>query len=187
MSADNAALKEREHRRSARGQYMTKTNIFAAMRRREHAATGMGLGRVDAGEAQFSRDALVSPRAVLVTIGVNMEDVNNYVQDVKAEAEQSKKTLEGLANDIRRLADIIIPALKDQTEKLRLSRMAAISEVQLSLKALGDVRKFFLEDTYEVEVQRMERLVRLCREIKELKDSGLFDAVCDSALKMAVK
>jgi len=52
---------------------------------------------------------------------------------------------------------------------------------------LRDIRKFFLESDYKTEVERLERFVSLCREIKALKESGLFDAVCDTAIRMSVQ
>ncbi len=116
-----------------------------------------------------------------------MEDVNNYISDVRSELEESKKSLEGLANDVKRLAGIVLPALKEHTEALRLARMAAVAEVRESLSALRDVRTFFMEADYKHEMERLDQLVRLCRAIKELKDDGVFDAVCDSALRLAVK
>jgi hypothetical protein len=115
-----------------------------------------------------------------------METVTTLIDVANAEATKSKEILQGLANDVTALHDIIGPALINQIKELRSSRMAVVAEVRDSLAAMKEIRTFFLESTYEVEVARLERLVALCKEVKALKDSGVFDAVLDSALRLAV-
>ena len=58
--------------------------------------------------------------------------------------------------------------------------MTIVSEVKQSLNVLKDVRKFFIEKDYETEMQNLERFINLCKEIKQLKEDGIFDAVCDA-------
>jgi len=115
-----------------------------------------------------------------------MEDVEKLLKQTNDEVRESKKILEELANEVTALADVVQPALDRQIKALRSARMTTVSEIRESLAALREIRKFFIESDYEVEMQRLERFVNLCREIQRLKAEGVFDAVCDSALKLAV-
>jgi hypothetical protein len=83
------------------------------------------------------------------------------------------------------LADIVQPSLMKQAQDLRSARMTVVSEVQQALGAMRDVRKFFLESDYETEMARLERFVKVCRELQALKDDGVLDAVCDSSLRLS--
>jgi hypothetical protein len=122
-----------------------------------------------------------------LVVGKIMEDTKSLLMVVNDDVKASKMVLEELANDVRALADIVHPLLVEHVKVLRSSRMAAVAEVRDSIAALREVRTFFLESNYEKEMQRLERFVAVCREIQQLKSSGVFDAVCDSAIRMAVK
>lgn len=115
-----------------------------------------------------------------------METNTTLLAAANEEAAKSKKILQELANDVTALHEIIAPKLLHQVQELRASRMAVVTEVKDSLTAMREVRKFFMESDYETEMARLERFVKVCREIKALKECGVFDAVCDSALKLAV-
>jgi hypothetical protein len=137
----------------------------------------------------YSRDGVMyrsSAKASILTIGGMMEDVTGLLKASKEEIVESKRVLEGLKNDVDALYDAIAPSLLKQIKEIRASRMNVVSEVREALTAMRDLRKFFLEKDYEVEMARLERFVRLCKEIQALKQSGIFDAVCDSALHLAV-
>lgn len=123
----------------------------------------------------------------LLRAGWMMEQTNELLKATNSEVQESKKILESLANDVRALADVIGPALLQQVKALRDSRMAVVREVHETLTAMRDIRSFFLESAYETEMQRLERFVTVCREIQALKENGVFDAVCDSALRLAVR
>jgi hypothetical protein len=119
--------------------------------------------------------------------GSFMEETVELLNAVNAEVAESKARLEALANEVRALSDVVNPALAEQANALRTARMSVISEVNQSLTAMRDVRKFFFESSYEEEIARLERFVRVCREIQELKKAGIFDAVCDAAIRLAIK
>jgi hypothetical protein len=115
-----------------------------------------------------------------------MEDIAHGLQAINAEVRASKEILQQLKNEVDAVYEVVGPSLMRQAQELRAARMTAVSEVRDSLAALRDVRRFFLESDYETEIARLERFVKVCREIQELKASGVFDAVCDAALKLAV-
>lgn len=116
-----------------------------------------------------------------------MSDIDKMLADTNSEMEKSKRVLQDLANELTALVEIVQPALERQTQALRNARMTAVAEVTLSLQAFRDLRKFFIEDDYEKQMQRLERFVDLCLKMKALKDDGTLDAVADTALRMAVK
>lgn len=122
-----------------------------------------------------------------LTIGAIMEDTADLTKAALAEAKESKHVLEEIRNQVSALADIIHPALINHISEIRTARMAVVSELSQSLTMLRDVRKFFLESNYEQEMERLERFIAACKEIQRLKAEGVFDAVCDSAIRMAVK
>lgn len=113
-------------------------------------------------------------------------EVDKMIEQTNMQMEQSKRILQDLANEVSALADIVQPALEKQIGALRSARMTTVNEIKESLTALRDIRKFFLEDDYEAEMQRLERFVKVCRELQELKAAGVLDAVSDTVLKLAV-
>jgi len=115
------------------------------------------------------------------------EEIEKLLKQTTEDVREAKKTLEELANEVAALADIVGPALEKQIQALRSARMTTVTEIQQALGSLREIRKFFLEEDFNKEMQRLEQFVKLCREIKELKDLGLFDAVADTLLKLAVR
>jgi hypothetical protein len=64
--------------------------------------------------------------------------------------------------------------------------MAVTGEARETLKALGDVRSFLADPAHAAELQRMREVIELCKKLKDIKQDGSLDAVCDSALRLAV-
>lgn len=122
-----------------------------------------------------------------LTIGHLMEETVHLIQAINAEVEESKRVLTGLSNDVRAVFEIVGPQLLQQAKELRAARMTVVAEIRDSLAALRDVRRFFLESEYSVEMDRLERFVRLCKELRVLKESGILDAVADTAIRLAVR
>jgi hypothetical protein len=122
-----------------------------------------------------------------IVVGKIMEETNTMLQLINEQVEESKKTLESLANEVKALSEIVQPELANQIKILRSSRMTMVDEVRQSLQSLRDVRQFFLDKNYDEEMDRLAKFVSVCKQLKELKDNGTLDAVCDSALKLAIK
>ncbi len=120
-------------------------------------------------------------------VGSNMEQVVALIKSINEEAAESKARLEEIANEVQALSDVIQPALMEHIKQIRAARMTAISEINQSLTLLRDLRCFFLESDYKAEMERLERFVSLCKELKALKDSGVLDAVADVAIKLAIR
>lgn len=170
------------------GEYLARVGItrsggFDAMSRgvlREASASARQMGHPEA----FDRRVMDDNRAVWV--GSWMEQTADMLKAINIEVQQSKETLQSLANEVRAVHDIVGPQLLQQATALRTARMTVVSEIRESLAAMQDVRRFFLEPDHAVQVERLERFVRLCRDLQELKADGVFDAVCDSALRLAI-
>lgn len=126
-------------------------------------------------------------RVNLIRGGVFMEDIKNELEVINREVLESKKILENLSNEIRAVSDIVEPALLKQIKDIREHRMSLISELKNCLNMLQDVRKFFLDSDYKIEMERLERFIGVCKEIQILKQEGVFDDICNSAIRMAIR
>jgi len=116
-----------------------------------------------------------------------MEQTATALRAINEEVEESKEILEKLHNDIRALSDIIRPALVEHIKAIRETRMTVVREIQESLGTMRDVRKFFLESSYESEMERLDRFVKLCAELERLKANGTLDAIADVLVRVALK
>ena len=116
-----------------------------------------------------------------------MEKTAELLKEVNEEVQESKRVLQELANEIRAIANVVNPALMEHVAALRANRMTLVQEVRESLAAMKEIRRFFLESDYETEMARLERFVRVCRDMRELIGDGTVDAVSDSAIRLAVK
>jgi len=116
-----------------------------------------------------------------------METAAQLVSIANAEVEESRKTLERLKGDVDALSDVVLPVLLKHAQEIRSARMTVVSEVNTALTAMRDVRRFFLDAAYNEEMTRLERFVSVCKDIQQLKADGVFDAVCDSAIRLAIK
>lgn len=75
--------------------------------------------------------------------------------------------------------------LPKHTEKIRQWRMMVEREKDMSLSALRELRKFFLEKDHEVEMQRLSEFVRMAERLAALSKDGTLDAVASIMLKLA--
>lgn len=116
-----------------------------------------------------------------------MENIDEVLRSTKKEIEESKQIVQALANDVHDVCDVIEPILVSLSQRLRSARMNMVEEVRQSMTALREVRKFFLDSDYATEMERIDRFVATCKQLKELKDTGVLDAVADTAIRMAIK
>jgi len=70
-------------------------------------------------------------------------------------------------------------------EKVRQWRMTIEREKDMSLRALQDLRKFFLEADHEKEMLRLSEFVRICERLAALAKDGTLDKVAEVMLKLA--
>jgi hypothetical protein len=130
---------------------------------------------------------LDGPKSRIAVLGRDMEETTQLLQDANNELAESKKILQDLVNECKALTDTVRPHLAKQISEVRTSRMTIVREVQQSLSALKDVRKFFLDSDYGEEMARLENFVGVCEQLRALKDDGTLDAVGDLAIRLALK
>jgi hypothetical protein len=119
--------------------------------------------------------------------GAIMEKVDEQMRMVAEEIGESKKVLQAAYNELTAVSTQLTPLFREQITGIRTARMSVVSEIQSSLVALKDIRKFFLDSDYEKEMKRLSEFITLCKELKKMKDDGTLDVLCDAALKLAVK
>ncbi len=68
---------------------------------------------------------------------------------------------------------------------IRQWRMTMEREKEMSLKALRELRQFFLEAEHEKEMQRLSEFVRLCERMAIIAKDGTLEKVADVMLKLA--
>lgn len=75
--------------------------------------------------------------------------------------------------------------LPTHLEKLRAWRQTMEREKDITLKALKDMRQFFLGDDHNLEMQRLNEFVRTCERLAVLAKDGTLEKVADVMLKLA--
>lgn len=116
-----------------------------------------------------------------------MEDEGVLLQTANNEFERSKQLLRDTTQDIATMANMTIPILTDQVNHIRNLRMAITHETEITMHALREVSEFFIEHRYEEEMQRLQRFVGLCEQLKALKQDGTLDALSDTIIRLAYK
>lgn len=130
---------------------------------------------------------LYSVDSSMIVGGACMERIDEEMKLVNEAFKESKQILQDTINEVRILHDVAEVSLSKFLKNIREYRMATVRESSEILVQLKDIRKFFLEDDYDKEVVRLEKLVGLCKELKELKADGTLDAVADSIIKLSLK
>lgn len=74
---------------------------------------------------------------------------------------------------------------KEVIETFRAMRMTTTTEVAAMIKPLEDLRKFFLGDDHQKEMDRLKEFVDICERLEKLKKSGFLDTVADTMLKLS--
>ncbi len=114
----------------------------------------------------------------VVVWGVRMEELTEVLATTRQELEAEKQAIQALANELAETSDIILPALIEQTSKIRAARMAAVEEVRQVLQAMKDVRA--VVSGAHSDFSHLERFIALCLELKALKADGILDAVVEA-------
>jgi hypothetical protein len=123
----------------------------------------------------------------MTTSGRALEEVTSLMKEANAEAAGARETLQKVADQMRELGDLLGPQMAAELKLLREHRMAVVNEARDMLVAIRDIRKFFLEADHKTEMERLDRFIRMCKELKALKEDGTLDAILDSVLRLAVR
>jgi hypothetical protein len=118
--------------------------------------------------------------------GLYVENTTELIRMTTEELQAAKVELQSTVNEMRPLVDLLRPLLLEQVQHVRDARTATTVESRNILNVLIDLRKFFLDRTFELEMERAERFLKICREVKSLKADGTLDAFADLILKLGV-
>jgi len=109
-------------------------------------------------------------------------DVCEFAQEV----ERARKILEQSTDCFRGdVLNFMTNDMPQAVEKARQWRMTIERETTMSLRALEDLRKFFLGSDHEKEMLRLSEFVRVCERLAGLAKDGTLDKVADVMLKLA--
>jgi hypothetical protein len=123
----------------------------------------------------------------VLKIGINMDRIADGLSESREELKEIEKDFQSTVNDLITIQDEVERRIVDHITKLRTARMTAVAEIALSTQALKDVRRFFMDSDYHEEMRRLRDFADVCERLYKLKQTGVLDAICDSALHLAVK
>lgn len=109
----------------------------------------------------------------------SQESLVARVTDAHKALEIASKSYKQAWLEWRKISETMLP-------ECRSFRMAVDGELSKTLKALEDVRIFFLSPDHDKEVARLKEFTDLCERLKALKDSGFLDRVSDTILRLEV-
>jgi hypothetical protein len=118
--------------------------------------------------------------------GLHMETADALLRAINEEVGESSKILKATFNEVNATYELLEPKLAEMIHKVRASRMTVTTELKQSLNIMKDVRKFFLESDFKIEMERLERFVELGERLKAMIDDGTMDAITDIVLKLAI-
>jgi len=123
---------------------------------------------------------------MISTVGLNMETADAFLRAINEEVGESSKILKATFNEVNATYELLEPKLAEMIHKVRTSRMTVTTELRQSLSIMKDVRKFFLESDFKIEMERLEKFVELGERLKAMIDDGTMDAITDVVLKLAI-
>lgn len=114
-------------------------------------------------------------------VGALMEKTDRLLTDIQKEMEETKTLFPALIEQIRALAKLANAEISDAGLRVRESYVSSIGEIHHTLPLLSEVRQFFPESNYSVELRATERVLELCAQLKRLQEHGMFDAIFKSS------
>ena len=117
---------------------------------------------------------------------MDVEELAAILRESNEEMGRAQDEIEKSSNRIKALKDVVFPKIKEIKDEMRQARMTTEQEMKQTLEWLDNVRNFFLEKSYEKEMERLKEFISVCKQIEALKASGTLEAVSDLAIKMAI-
>jgi hypothetical protein len=111
--------------------------------------------------------------------------VTEIMDNITEKTIEARMTLEEACNGIGEYVEKLKPLKLEVTDQLRAMRTTTAIEVASILKPLEDLRKFFLGEQHDKEIERLREFVDLCERLEKLKKSGFLDTVADTMLKLS--
>ena len=120
--------------------------------------------------------------------GKSLEMVKSAAERIGIFTAECNKANECLESEFKSTGILVSHAKemkKEVIETFRAMRMTTTTEVSAMIKPLTDIRKFFLGDDHQKEMDRLKEFVDICERLETLKKSGFMDAVADTMLKLS--
>lgn len=125
------------------------------------------------------------PEGFGIYAGASMETTDSELKLICEEMEDTSETLKQLSLEVADSFEEISPKLKSMIDEIRSLRSSLTSELNMALAGMREVRKFFLGSDHNKEMDRLERFIKLNREILDLTKDGTMEAVSDIISKLA--
>lgn len=142
------------------------------------AFTGIAL-RIENGKPMLPAEEL--QRAIMAELA----KIPGVAQPSTMEIKETQKAMADLLGKVGEEMMEFRKASKGWFDDLHQTRMAVISETAQMVKALSDVRQFFLGPDYKEQRERLADFVDLCERLQNLKACGFLDAMADTLLRLA--
>lgn len=134
---------------------------------------------------QFRASIMNSAYSNVVTGGIIMERLVEAASLIREELDKNKHELEQTVNEMAVLGGKIQELMRGEILNIRETRMAIVREAGDTLATLRDIRKFFLDNDYKTEMERLERFTKMAKDLKDLLDDGTLNATADIMLKLS--
>jgi hypothetical protein len=122
-----------------------------------------------------------------VTLDVHERDIKEGLKSTSALSERAQEAIAAvryLSTEMQGPYAEFEEFIKRAIGTIRDQRMSLSTETRLLMNSLREVRQFFLEGDYEMQMRRLNEFVELCERLKVLKDSGFLDTVAETILKL---
>lgn len=119
--------------------------------------------------------------------GVMVEKTQSAMDVAREEMVKSREELQQTQNEMTKLVDHLLSLTAKHIKEIREARMVVTHETAQLMGSLREVRKFFLEDTHDTEMHRLQAFAGTCAQLKRLADDGTLDTIITAILKLGVK
>ena len=114
-----------------------------------------------------------------------IEEAEERIESHKSQTQAAADGLRSEMAIVGQFVDSAKTSKKELVETFRSMRVTTATEVASMIKPLEELRKFFLGNDHQKEVERLKEFVELCERLEKLKESGFLDTVADTILKLA--
>jgi hypothetical protein len=131
----------------------------------------------------FDRNS--ADHAILSTHEKDVKKRIDVTEDLTERCRELTAAIQYLVTEIKGPWSEYNDFIKMALTTVREQRISVGSETRLLMGALKEVRQFFLEESYETEIQRLHEFIDLCERLRALKESGFLDIVADTMLRLS--
>lgn len=115
----------------------------------------------------------------------DMKKTLKELESLEIRAQELHDSIQYLLRNFQEPFEKCNELISHQLMTLREKRFGIDAESRTLMNQLKEVRQFFLDDDYEVEIGRLSEFVGLCNQLRELKENGFLDIIADTILKLS--